>query len=152
MRRRPAARLLILDAAGRLLLFHFVHKTGALAGQAYWATPGGAVEEGETFEQAAIRELAEETGIRRDNVGSEVGRREFVLQLPDGEHVLAEERFFLVEARTEIPSREGCLADEAEIIAEHRWWSAEDLARTSETVWPDNLAALRNAAISRSVR
>lgn len=30
--------------------------------------PGG-VEDGETFEQAAIRELEEETGIRSDDVG-----------------------------------------------------------------------------------
>jgi NUDIX domain len=57
MRHRPSARLLILDGAGKILLFRFVHKKGALAGQDYWATPGGGVEEGETFEQAAIREL-----------------------------------------------------------------------------------------------
>jgi len=57
MRRRPSARLLITDPTGRVLLFRFVHQRGALAGQSYWATPGGAVEEGETFAQAAVREL-----------------------------------------------------------------------------------------------
>ena len=86
MRRRPSARLLIIDDAGRVLLFRFVHHEGALAGQDYWATPGGGVEEGETFEQAAIRELEEGTGIRAENVGPEVAQREFALQLPDGEH------------------------------------------------------------------
>jgi hypothetical protein len=58
-RRRPSARLLITDPAGRVLLFRFVYQRGALAGQSYWATPGGAVEEGETFAQAAVRELQE---------------------------------------------------------------------------------------------
>jgi 8-oxo-dGTP diphosphatase len=146
MRRRPAARLLIVDPAGRLLLFRFVHKTGALTGKDYWATPGGAVEDGETFEQAAIRELAEETGIRREDVGLQVARREVVIQLSDGERVLADERFFLIEAQNETLSRDGWTADEAEILAAHRWWSPQELARTSETVWPENLAATLAAA------
>jgi 8-oxo-dGTP diphosphatase len=149
MRRRPSARLLILDSAGRLLLFRFVHKTGALAGEDYWATPGGAVEDGETFEQAAARELEEETGMRRDDVGPQVGRREFVLQLPDGERVLTDERFFVVAARNEALSRAGWTADEVEVMAEHRWWSPRELACTSETVWPENLLAMLDAANAR---
>ncbi|MBB6626187.1 NUDIX domain-containing protein [Nocardioides sp. KIGAM211] len=31
-----------------------------------WGFPGGSVEEGETYEQAAYRELEEETGVRLD--------------------------------------------------------------------------------------
>jgi 8-oxo-dGTP diphosphatase len=79
MRRRRSTRLLIIEPAGRVLLFRFIFKKGALAGQDYWATPGGGVEEGETFEQAAIRELREETGIRVESVGPQVAQREFVL-------------------------------------------------------------------------
>jgi len=33
VRQRASARLLVLDPAGLLLLFRFVHRTGALAGQ-----------------------------------------------------------------------------------------------------------------------
>jgi 8-oxo-dGTP diphosphatase len=139
MRRRRSARLLIIEPAGRVLLFRFVFKKGALAEEDYWATPGGGVEEGETFEQAAIRELREETGIRVESVGPQVGQREFVLQLSDGEHVVADERFFRVEAKEATLSQDEWTAEEAEVMVAHRWWSRDELSQTSETVWPENL-------------
>jgi 8-oxo-dGTP pyrophosphatase MutT (NUDIX family) len=145
MRRRLSARLLIVNDAGGLLLFRFVHKTGPLAGQDFWATPGGGVEEGETLDQAAVRELAEETGLRRDSVGVEVARREFTLQLPDGEHVTADERFFLVRVPDDSLSRTDWTALEREVMVEHRWWSREELAQTELTVWPENLVAMLDA-------
>lgn len=76
MRVRCSSRLLIINSSRQVLLFRFVHTNDALAGRSYWATPGGGVEHGESFEQAAIRELKEETGIIRDNIGKcvEIGR------------------------------------------------------------------------------
>ncbi len=68
MRQRPSARLLVVDEQNRVLLFRFVFKEGALAGQEFWATPGGELDAGETFEEAAIRELFEETSIQIDAV------------------------------------------------------------------------------------
>jgi 8-oxo-dGTP diphosphatase len=40
----------------------------ALSGAGTWTMPGGKLEFGETFEQGAIRELKEETGIDANNV------------------------------------------------------------------------------------
>jgi 8-oxo-dGTP pyrophosphatase MutT (NUDIX family) len=148
MRRRPSARLLVLDTAGRVLLFRFVHRTGVLAGREYWATPGGGVEDGETFQQAAIRELREETGIVVDAVGPEVGQREFDLQLPNGEWVSSDERFFRVEFCGEFVSRDGWTPEEIEVMADHKWWSIDELSQTAETVWPEGLAAMLTASES----
>ncbi|MFG2075706.1 nucleotide triphosphate diphosphatase NUDT15 [Nonomuraea maritima] len=50
----------VVEAGGRILLGERV-KAGEPPS---WCLPGGAVEPGETFEVAALRELAEETGIR----------------------------------------------------------------------------------------
>lgn len=142
MRARPSSRLLLLDPLGRVLLFRFVHTKGALAGKAYWATPGGGLDEGESFEQAAIRELEEETGLRVENVGPEIGRRELVLQLTTGEKVMADERFFLVRTADGAISRDRWTALEREVMADHRWWSVDELAQTSDVVFPENLPEL----------
>jgi 8-oxo-dGTP diphosphatase len=47
MRRRPSARLLILDPQDRLLLFRYVFRDGALAGDDYSGNAGarGALSE-----------------------------------------------------------------------------------------------------------
>lgn len=149
MRARPSSRLLVLDPQGRLLLFRFVHKSGALNGQDYWATPGGGLEADETFEAAAIRELEEETGIVIDDPGEQVARREFVLQLIDGERVYADERYFLVRTRVQAVRRHGWSALEIDVMAEHRWWTLDELATTTATVWPQRLPDLVRVAIQR---
>ncbi len=142
MRQRPSARLLVLNDKDEILLFRFVHKRGPLAGQNYWATPGGAVEVGETFEQAGLRELEEETGIKYSKLSPEVAQREFVLQLADGEHVEADERYFIVRPAVEQLSFVGWTDLEVEVMAEHKWWSWKQIADTDETIWPDNLLTI----------
>lgn len=54
---RQRAAIFVIDQ-NKLLLFHRVKK-----GREYYAVPGGGVEAGETVEQAAVRELKEETNL-----------------------------------------------------------------------------------------
>lgn len=70
--------VIVTDRAGRVLLGHRTKPTEP----ATWCLPGGAVEAGETFETAAARELAEETGIVVDAAGLDV--RGVVLDDDDG--------------------------------------------------------------------
>jgi len=133
---------LVADQDNRVLLFRFVHTGGALADQDYWATPGGALENVETFAEAGRRELFEETGILVEDVGAQVAEREFLLQLPDGEQVMAEERYFLVRAANPILSREHWTSLEQEVMADHRWWSIHELASTDEVIFPERLVAM----------
>ncbi|KHJ66657.1 DNA mismatch repair protein MutT [Pantoea rodasii] len=142
MKTRPSARLLIIDPQHRILLFCFSHKGDALDGQRYWATPGGALEDNETAQQAAIRELFEETGIERTELDDVVGYREFEMKLPCGEVVLAQEQYFRVLVEQQEISTSGWSAHEREVMADFHWWNIRELACSGEKYFPENLAVL----------
>jgi 8-oxo-dGTP diphosphatase len=64
----PCVGAIVVDAAGRVLL---VRRANPPA-QGTWSIPGGRVEPGERAEDAVVRELAEETGLRGE-IEREVG-------------------------------------------------------------------------------
>lgn len=78
-----------------MLLFRFEHKTGSPHRQIFWATPGGGLDPGESYEDAACREMLEETGTTIEDPGPRVARRTAVFRAPTGEMVEADERYFV---------------------------------------------------------
>jgi 8-oxo-dGTP pyrophosphatase MutT (NUDIX family) len=145
MRVRPTARLLVIDDQQRLLLVR-VHDTRPLHEafpdmSVYWNTPGGGVEAGETYEQAAQRELWEETGIAIERVDTCVWLHERILQGDKG-HVLLQERFFVVFVPTSVVSLAHLLPYERDIHQAYHWWTQQELLQSSEQFMPGGLAQL----------
>jgi len=107
----------------------------------FWVTTGGECDPDESFEDAARRELFEETGIIAEP-GPQIAQTTPEFITPDGEPVQADERYFIV--RTQLAqidtSRHTTL--ERKVMTRHRWFSADELQDWPEAVYPANLAAL----------
>lgn len=138
---RSAARLVVLDAQGRLLLFQYARANG----ERFWATPGGGLESGESFERAAAREAREEVGVVVSNLTPLW--ESTVDFIAAGQHIHQHERFFLVRMLATAVREDVSLAHQREGILQSRWWPVTDLERTAETVFPLDLSQRLKAAL-----
>jgi 8-oxo-dGTP pyrophosphatase MutT (NUDIX family) len=138
LRLRHAARAVICDPTGRILLVRFTFPERSV-----WGCPGGGVEPGETHEDALRRELREEVGFELEELGPWIWTRTHLIPLFGGRWDGQVERYFVVEAEPFEPmpqfTGEQLLA---EFVTGVRWWSAENLANASELVFPKRLPEL----------
>ncbi|WP_327294993.1 NUDIX hydrolase [Streptomyces sp. NBC_01197] len=136
---REVARVILLDPADRVLLMHGFEP--ADPARTWWFTPGGGVEPGETHEEAALRELREETGIDAVDLGPVLWSR--VCSFPfDGRRWNQDERYFLGRTTRTATAMDGLTPLEQRSVAGLRWWTSAELSATRETVYPTRLAGL----------
>ena len=138
---RFGARVLLLDGEGRLLLVrgHDPHQPE----RSFWFTPGGGVEGSETFPEAAVRELAEETGyvLTVDELVGPVWRRTAVFDFASRPYTQHEEIFvgWLADAERRPRGAADFTDDEHEALDEFAWMSHAEVAAEELEVFPDIL-------------
>jgi ADP-ribose pyrophosphatase YjhB (NUDIX family) len=113
----------------------------------FWTTVGGGLANGESYEQAAQREVFEETGIDEFCLGPWIWDRERTVNWR-GEPRRVYERYYLARTMGGPVSFEHLLDGERDVFREARWWSVEDMATATDEIFvPSGLPILLARAL-----
>ena len=108
-----------------------------------WSIPGGAQEVGETYAEAARRELLEETGL----VAEVTGLLDVIDAISRDEQGRVRMHYTLVDVAAEWISGDAVAGDD---VAEVRWVAISRL--DSETMWAETRRIIRLAQSRRTLR
>jgi 8-oxo-dGTP pyrophosphatase MutT (NUDIX family) len=129
------------NSRNELLLFKFVF-TFLADYNVVWITPGGKLEEGETFEEALIREVYEETGFIISDIPNQIFYRNKLFKMKTGDAVASEERYFLIYTDKLHISKENWTQNEIKHTEAWKWWSLDELMQSSEIFFSEKIIDL----------
>ncbi len=140
---RSCVRVVLRDRSGRILLFRAM--LASRSAEHWWELPGGGIEPGESYQQTAIREIREETGLQISpaQVGPPRWRRS-ATWTARGIRRLQHEVVVPVQLDADAPqvTDGGRTAEELEEYVGWRWWSVADVLASTERFYPGRLPEL----------
>jgi len=152
---RKAARVLLLNSKNELLLMYIedfdISTPEGKRNERFWCTIGGGIESDETIEQAALREIYEETGIAPDAItlGPVVWYSEVDLVLK-GIPTRLQESFIVAKTSNPKAFLHQPTHDEKQVVKKLQWFSLEDIENSSDTIFPILLPKHMPAVLSGS--
>jgi 8-oxo-dGTP pyrophosphatase MutT (NUDIX family) len=147
---RDVVRAVVIEAQGRILLLRTHDPTYPELGT-WWELPGGGIEPGESYAEAVVRELAEETGlvVEREQVGEPIWRRSATFRYR-GERRINHElvvRVDLVGVAPDVVGDGRVLFEDEDYIG-HHWFSPDEIRTCEERMYPGRLPVLLDAFLA----
>ncbi|SDU72908.1 NUDIX hydrolase [Jiangella alkaliphila] len=139
---RRAARVIVVDEAGRVLLMRGYDP--ADPSNVWWITPGGGLEPGEDERAGAVRELFEESGLRvgPDELAGPVAVRTAFFSFMGRPYRQDEVLFFArLTGATDVDGS-GWTDIERASVTELRWCAADEVEALGEPVYPPALPSI----------
>ncbi|WP_433442834.1 NUDIX hydrolase [Nonomuraea sp. CA-141351] len=139
---RATARVLLVDDVDRLLVYRGLLLQVEDPYYA-WFTPGGAVDPGESLQQAAARELREELGyaVAPSALGPVVAISSGTWSL-GGETFSSVDSYFSLRVSGLEVDTSGMDEEERQVTDRFEWWTVTELRSAAEIIVPVGLAEL----------
>ena len=150
MKIRKSARAIVINSKNQMFLFQYMFDY-LEDSKAIWITPGGSLEEGESFADALKREVYEELGVQLTKECPEVYYRNPIYTLKNGEKVQSVEKFFLVVLEEKSFSFDHWTESEKKRMRAGKWWSVDEIEKSEDEFFSKDIARMLKELASRKL-